>query len=321
MLTTGLYEHALIEPFRHGADKLCAVSGYASPNMASLHLMNLGDEKLRRPEVSLLVGMCVRDGIDESIHKGFSDIMAKSDGDYAFECSYVYKGLPVHAKVYVWLQDGNPVVAYAGSANYSQPGFLNGYREILVECDPAVAWEFRQSIVPDTIYCTNDDVGDHVKITSGVPSKAIWTRHERTAATPAASYEHVVLSLLSSRDGEVPQKSGLNWGHRGSRNRNEAYIQVAAGIVRSNFFPRGKRHFTLITDDDKALIVRLEQDNDKAMTTPRSNADLGEYIRYRLGLANGAPVTRADLERYGRTDVDFYKIDEEHFLMDFSPPR
>jgi hypothetical protein len=35
-----------------------------------------------------------------------------------------------------------------------------------------------------------------------------------------------------------------------------------------------------------------------------------------LGLANGAFVTRNDLERYGRTDVIFYKVGDEYY-MDF----
>ena len=51
---------------------------------------------------------------------------------------------------------------------------------------------------------------------------------------------------------------------------------------------------------------------------PASNALLGEYFRNRLGLANGAYVTAADLRSYGRTDVTFIKIDEEHYYMDFS---
>ena len=54
------------------------------------------------------------------------------------------------------------------------------------------------------------------------------------------------------------------------------------------------------------------------ITTPASNALLGEYFRNRLGLANGAYVTAADLRSYGRTDVTFIKIDEEHYYMDFS---
>ena len=79
------------------------------------------------------------------------------------------------------------------------------------------------------------------------------------------------------------------------------------------------RHFTVVTDDDRPLLLRVEQQNDKAITTPLSNAQLGEYFRGRLGLANGAPVVKQDLIDYGRTDVVFYKIDDEQYFMDFSP--
>ena len=79
-----------------------------------------------------------------------------------------------------------------------------------------------------------------------------------------------------------------------------------------------KRHFTAITDDRHQLILRVEQQNDKAITTPARNSDLGEYFRNRLGLANGALVTRADLDKYGRTNVAFLKLDEETYYMDFS---
>ena len=62
----------------------------------------------------------------------------------------------------------------------------------------------------------------------------------------------------------------------------------------------------------------MEQQNDKAITTPDSNALLGEYFRNCLGLSNGAYVRKDDLLAYGRTDVTFYKIDEEQYYMDFS---
>lgn len=78
------------------------------------------------------------------------------------------------------------------------------------------------------------------------------------------------------------------------------------------------QHFTVETDDGHTLILRVEQENDKAITTPLSNAQLGEYFRYRLGLPNGAYVRKCDLLKYGRTDVTFYKIDGEEFYMDFS---
>ena len=80
----------------------------------------------------------------------------------------------------------------------------------------------------------------------------------------------------------------------------------------------GNRHFTVITDDRRQLILRVEQQNDKAITTPARNSDLGEYFRNRLGLANGEFVDRTALESYGRTDVAFVKLDEETYYMDFS---
>ena len=76
--------------------------------------------------------------------------------------------------------------------------------------------------------------------------------------------------------------------------------------------------FTAITDDRHQLTLRVEQQNNKAITTPVRNSDLREYFRNRLGLANGAYITRADLDRYGRTDVKFVKLDDETFYMDFS---
>ncbi len=81
-----------------------------------------------------------------------------------------------------------------------------------------------------------------------------------------------------------------------------------------------KQHFLVITDDNHTLLLRVEQQNDKAITTPESNAKIGEYFRSRLSLEEGAYVWKADLERYGRTNVTFYKIDDEQFYMDFSQP-
>jgi hypothetical protein len=125
------------------------------------------------------------------------------------------------------------------------------------------------------------------------------------------------LSLLTNK-GDVGKRSGLNWGQRNNRNLNEAYIPLPKKISKTALFPVG-RHFTVVTDDDHTLLLRVEQQNDKAITTPLSNAQLGEYFRGRLGLSNGEYVTKQALINYGRTDVVFYKIDDEQFFMDFSP--
>ena len=74
----------------------------------------------------------------------------------------------------------------------------------------------------------------------------------------------------------------------------------------------------MLTDDGKTLVCARAQENGKAIETPHNNSLIGEYFRGRLGLPNGALVSLEDLRRYGRTDMDFYKIDDETYYLDFS---
>lgn len=126
---------------------------------------------------------------------------------------------------------------------------------------------------------------------------------------------------LFDRQGRLPQVSGLNWRQREGREHNQAYIKLPADIARTGFFPERPTQFTVLTDDERILVCSRAQDNGKAIHTPQSNSQMGEYFRNHLGLPNGAPVVLEDLLRYGRTDVNFYKIDDETYYMDFSVPE
>jgi hypothetical protein len=85
-----------------------------------------------------------------------------------------------------------------------------------------------------------------------------------------------------------------------------------------NFFPNYDWYFSILADDNEIFICTRKKTNGRKINTPHNNSLLGAYFRYRLGLKDGAFVTKQDLERYGRTDIDFYKIDEENYFMDFS---
>jgi NgoFVII restriction endonuclease len=74
----------------------------------------------------------------------------------------------------------------------------------------------------------------------------------------------------------------------------------------------------VMTDDGKEFICVRAQENGKGLHTTLNNSLLGEYFRYRLELKSGAFIRKSDLLRYGRTNVDFYKVDEETYMMDFS---
>ena len=62
----------------------------------------------------------------------------------------------------------------------------------------------------------------------------------------------------------------------------------------------------------------MAQQNRKGIHTPEDNSLLGRYFRKRLGLPSGAQVKKADLEKYGRSDVTIFKIDGDLYLLDFS---
>lgn len=59
----------------------------------------------------------------------------------------------------------------------------------------------------------------------------------------------------------------------------------------------------------------------KGIETPQDNSEIGRYFRNRLGLASGAYISVDDLKRYGRTNVVFYKLDDENYVMDFAKPK
>lgn len=317
MITRGLYQKILINPLQTSANKLMIVSGYATATMASKHIKDALDIK---PDlsISLIIGMAPSDGIDISAHEGFLDLV-ENPAIANFECKYVYEMPAVHSKVYVWCQDDEPVSAFTGSANYTQPGFISPNRqEVLLACDPNKALRYYETVEPHTIFCNHGEVQDYVLFTKN-NRRTIGKQLETAKDTVDTNglVDKVTLSLLQ-KGGEVAPKSGLNWGQRPRREPNQAYIPLPAHIARRGFFPLGKTHFTVMTDDRKYMILRVEQQNDKAITTPLNNSLLGEYFRNRLGLANGKFIRTADLLRYGRTDVDFYKIDDETFYMDFS---
>ncbi|MGF7145031.1 hypothetical protein HNQ56_003464 [Anaerotaenia torta] len=316
MFTDNLAQKILFAPPFHGADTLLILSGYATPNMASWLIKSFQEQNLPPVNISLLIGMVPYDGLSVPIHEGFKELHGNAypNAVKSFSCSYVCENPPVHANLYIWLKDEEPVKAYTGSADFVQNAFILSRKEIVECCDPVEAYNFFEEVEANSIYCNHSEVEDNIVLR---PSHQILDTENQPITTLAGEgIISTTLSLLTNR-GDVGEKSGLNWGQRKGRNRNQAYIHLPAKIARSGFFPLDKQHFTVVTDDGHTLLLRVEQQNNKAITTPLSNAQLGEYFRNRLGVGNGVFVTTQDLLNYGRTDVTFYKIDDEQYFMDF----
>ena len=330
MLTRKLFEEVLMVPAKKGANKLYIVSGYATAAMAFHHLEAL-KEKGHKIKIELIIGMALLDGLSESNHKGFCELKQK-EYPGSFSCSYLTEMPPVHSKTYSWFKDDRPLSGFIGSANYTQVAFGKRQREAMVATDAEKGYEYFRELEKQTLYCDHIDAENMVQIYNDKTYERIKrekTIIEQQEALKKRAVPKKLLGLpfvqitLLARNGSLPQRSGLNWGQRPELHRepNQAYIRVPSSIGATEYFPPRSIHFTVLTDDGKILICTRAQDKGKGIHTPHNNSLIGEYFRNRLGVANGAPVTLNDLRKYGRTDVDFYKIDDETYYLDFSVNR
>ena len=132
---------------------------------------------------------------------------------------------------------------------------------------------------------------------------------------------YVILPLYSTKDGDVPQKSGLNQWNAGGRARdfNEIYIPIPAWIHRAfpHFFPTRDEPFELMLPDRNVLNVKVCQAGGKALMSNPNNA-LGEWLLRRvLAIPQGQLVTIDDLKIL---DIDCVKISQNRsgkYSIDF----
>ncbi len=325
LITHDLYQEALLAPFeQYGADTLQIITGYASAAMALHHLEKLVKTQ-RRVKVSLLIGMSPLDGMAMGNHGGFQELCCNPDYKDIFSCSYLSDLPPVHSKMYIWSKGDTFHEAFIGSANYTQNAFLGRQREVLAALHDEAVLDYYRTLADKSVFCTHPEIENLVTIYSDKQyyRRAVEDKNPYSGGG-LAGLESVRVSLLiaqGKKKGEVHGKGGgLNWGFRGNRNRNEAYLQLSKQVYTSDFFPIRGEHFNVLTDDGKGFILTRAQKDERghALETPAKNAILGEYFRHRLGVSSDTFITRAMLNSYGRTDVEFTKLDSEYYYMDFS---
>ena len=316
MFTEDIAEKVLMNPLREGADELYVAASYATHTMLSWFLTNLELHQHQTLRIAMMIGMVPYNHLSVTVHDGFCALVRPPYPPQVerVECSYLYDYPAFHGNLNVWKKNGELFKAFMGSAPFIQSALTqHNVQESMTECDPEEAWTLYDSLVGRSIYCNHVEVEEYVQL---VPSHPVLDM-ELNLVAGLDNYESVTLSLVT-RNGSPGNRSGFNWGQRPKKDLNEAYIPLPRVVASNGFFPPSYLHFTAITDDRKQLTLRVEQQNDKAITTPERNSDLCEYFRNRLGLPNGAFVTRNDLEAYGRTNVTFYKLDDETYYMDFS---
>ncbi len=314
-------------------DEIVVISGYVGPTpvhkLQSLPLKS-----------TVIYGMYGCDGIQRSLHNALVE-----ENRTLSNVDVLYSTVPVHSKCYIWKYKGDVVHALIGSANFSTNGLTTPFKEILAETtvdtfDPLN--EYLKMVLEKTIVC--DD--------------AIVKENRRKIIKPDdnKAYDKYVCSMplyiIKNGNPTVPLKSGINWGMAklsGSNvNINDAYIKIGADLINHypEMFPkkqqapsadtdiarRGHRHndnIEILWDDGTTMTGLLEGSVPKIIdgikelypkqisTTPRK-AELGKYLRNRMGIPEGQAITFEDLKKYGRTSIDVSLQGEGIYYFDFS---
>jgi hypothetical protein len=309
MLTENLYKNVLINPATNGSNELFIVSGYSSATFLSRHFNDLKNINTVL-KINLLIGMHQKRN-DHSAYLNIKSLFADR-----FE-GYYFSGRPgVHSKTYSWVKNGLPTIGFSGSANYSQYGFFDTMQQNqMVEDDPFVIRDYFEKLKSNSIKIedylpSQDEIINFENIEGSLmPGEIEWIEYNKS----------VRISFLS-KNGELPARSGLNWGQRPEHNRdpNQAYLSIRSDARQVGFLPEKTFTFTLLTDDNETLDCTVAQGGRKAIHTTNDNSLLGKYFRDRLGVESGSLVIKDDLIRYGRTDFLLKKLDDETFFLDFS---
>lgn len=308
------------------ADELLIITGYIGPAPFS----NLKNLPL---DCHVIYGMYGSDSIGEKLHNSLNNINSSLTNADLF-----YSQSAVHSKCYLWKKDGEIVDALIGSANFSRNGLATPDREVLVEADPAVFGQLQNyfdKVFKNSIPCDSSLVKFKSK-----PRPSIIT----------ALMTECRLSFLAKKNEvfEVPARSGLNWGVNSTQVGGTSHTCIGDAEIRitkeaiENFpdlFPpklgtpskrsgklqRQNDEIELIWDDGVIMKGLLEQNlpqgdlmYPKAICSSDSKAELGLYLRNRIGVLPTQVITKADLDRYGRTDITISLQGEGVYYMDFS---
>lgn len=317
-------------------DELVILSGYVGPTpirkLESLPIKS-----------TVIYGMYGCDGIQQRLHSSLLE-----EDKRLSNVDILYSTIPVHSKCYIWKNKGEVVHALVGSANFSTNGLTTPFKEVLAETtydtfDPIN--QYLEMVMGRTIRC-EDAV---VKNNKSKPARQVAVAEDQAFDKDVCS---MPLYILDHGIKIVPPQSGINWGIAklsGSHvNINDAYIKISSEMLERypQMFPKkqecptqqdamvrsGHRHndnIEILWDDGTTMTGLLEGSVPKTFdgirslypkqvsTTPRKSL-LGKYLRKRIGVEEGVPITMDDLKKYGRTTIDVSLQGEGIYYFDFS---
>jgi hypothetical protein len=298
------------------SDELIVLSGYVGPKpIERLQFLPF--------QSKVIYGMYGEEGIKRPLHNSLVSIQNAVN-----DVNIFYSNIPVHSKCYAWRNRGQIVHALVGSANFSTNGLTTPYREVLAE----------------TTFDTFNPLNDYIQRILNNSISCLELGVMNIVEQIATAQTVCSLSLLG-RDGEVQNAAGLNWGQNPTNHttKDDSYIKIRIQDIKDypDLFPpkqvnplkfdgRGRIHrhndnIEIIWDDgvcmDGLFFGNQEIDGvlyPKQVGSFPHYAEMGKYLRDRIGVPYGQPIRKLHLDRYGRDTIDISLISEGVYKFDFS---
>lgn len=142
---------------------------------------------------------------------------------------------------------------------------------------------------------------------------------------------------LLDQYGQVPEKSGINWGLNTNQLHGtvhtsvaDAELRITADLIRTGIIPHklissNKIPVVLEWDDGTIMNGSFEQNIEvdgllypKALCSDNDKSRLGSYLRNRLAVSSTKLITLSDLTSYGRTNIEISPNSDGSYYLNFS---
>lgn len=334
---------ARFETLLQECDEVFIATGYVSAD--ALVDLRRTIEVNERPELTLIVGMHMFDGITRTQLDALDDLHAFLQENSLGEVRHVMPW-PYHGKVVSFKKDGRLLSGFVGSSNLSNIVASPARKQYEVDIevtdfDHRELDEFINELC-DKATKSHGDVGvrGKLKIESTLPinlseqdgvSKA--SDSDLSATHGADPFEYLFEIPL-----KTTERSNLNsFNGRGRTSTNgfevprswyEVELIVGNAITRQPGYPQKDAHgdggvFEVITDDGWQFKCKVSGDHSKNLRSEGDLKILGKWIKGRLeemgSLRIGELITEETLTDYGRSTINLSKFrGRDLWYLDFS---
>lgn len=335
--TVNLYEN-VIEKYSKASKELNIISGYGSARFLEKVLKDFPEQS-----IILYLGMTPQ-GISQKNHEGYIRIMK----EYRERVKVYYQIVKpaTHIKLYSWHYANGRKRSFAGSANFTENGFIQ-YHEMLSEVSESVCQLFVEQ-EKLSLLCSDDRITDFIEI---YPEESL-SCDENSGEIPNVKTESDkkvlhkidnIVSYLENEDSNYQKKMLLKryfiknqftvyddsiftipvlnigksrWGVNAWQRGGIPFLQERKGRLISNFLDVDSQ-YTFVTDDGVELHGQINSRRPERLVFEEN---IYKYFSTRLEIEEGQPISIDDLKRYGRQYVHIKIIDKKDriALFDFS---